>query len=42
MKVGGKRRVMIREEVAPEMSKELGDIQPHSVLAIEIDLIAVE
>ena len=42
MKVGGKRRVMIREEVAPELSKELGGIQLHSVLAIEIDLIEVE
>ncbi|WP_161604763.1 FKBP-type peptidyl-prolyl cis-trans isomerase [Roseiconus nitratireducens] len=42
MKEGGKRRVMIRNEVAPKMSKDLGGVQPQTVLAIEIDLLEVK
>jgi peptidylprolyl isomerase len=42
MKMGGKRRVSIREEVAPRISKVLGGVQPHTLLAIEIDLVKVE
>lgn len=42
LREGGKRRVMIREEVAPDVSKELGGVQPGTVLAMEIELLEVK
>lgn len=42
MTVGSKRRVRMREEVADRIVKDLGGIQPNTMLAIEIELTKIE
>jgi hypothetical protein len=42
MKPGGKRRLLIREEAIPKITKALGGVQPHTQLAIEIEVSKVE
>ena len=42
MKVGGKRRALIREELLPAISQLLGGVQAESQLAIELELVEAE
>ncbi|MEQ8789950.1 MAG: FKBP-type peptidyl-prolyl cis-trans isomerase [Pirellulaceae bacterium] len=42
MQVGGKRRAILREEVAGGVAKQLGGVQPGTRLALEIELMRVE
>jgi peptidylprolyl isomerase len=42
MKVGGKRRLLIRQEVAGRINDILGGVQPATQLVVEIELTAVK
>jgi peptidylprolyl isomerase len=42
MKVGGKRRLLIRQEVAGTINDLLGGVQPQTQLVVEIELAAVQ